>query len=93
MLDITLASSGLLDRIQGWKVPTRHSLYDDKCIDFSLSGVLPVQKCFRNPRRTNWEHYKSFLAQHVENSLSRGLPSSERELDLAVRDIMGLVGI
>ena len=91
VLDITLASNGLVDKINSWRVSLIHDFSDHRIIRFNLSGSTPKISRFRNPRRTNWEQYRDFLSQHVTDKLGTILPKSSIELDDAVTKITSLL--
>lgn len=91
VLDITLASEGLVDQIESWRVSLTPSFSDHRSIHFSLKGYEQKLIRFRNPRRTNWEQYRGFLRQHVEGKLGTVLPRSSTELNEAVNAITMLL--
>ena len=91
MLNITLASNNLVDQIDSWKVSQTPSFSDHRCIEFGLASYVPKVVRYRNPRRTNWEQYRNFLRQHVEDKLSTVIPSSPDELNDAVNGITALL--
>lgn len=68
-----------------------NSFSDHRTIHFSLKGYVRKVVRFRNPRRTNWEQYRNFLRQHVEDKLGTILPRSSAQLDEAVESITGLL--
>lgn len=87
VLDVTLASESISNQIDSWKVSLEPSFSDHRCITFTLRGCAPRLVRFRNPRRTNWEQYRNFLRQHMEDRLESVLPKSSRELNEAVDSI------
>lgn len=91
VLDVTLASSCIVDQISSWKVSLTPSFSDHRCIEFDLRGHVPKVVRYRDPRRTNWEQYRNFLRQHVEDKLSTVVPRSSSELNDAVDSITSLL--
>lgn len=91
VLDITIASEGLANQIDSWRVSLTPNFSDHRTIKFRLRGWATEVVKFRNPRRTNWEQYRNFLRQHVENKLETVLPRSSLELDEAVNSITWLL--
>jgi hypothetical protein len=60
VIDITLGSYGLQDRILDWEVSLEPSLSDHRHILFTLRGSVPVVLT-RNPRATNWGSFREDL--------------------------------
>ncbi|KAH8234566.1 hypothetical protein KR032_006031, partial [Drosophila birchii] len=67
VLDVTLYSESLADRIVSWRVLEKHSFSDHRYIELVNFNRLTV----RNPRKANWELYRKKL----ESSL--GKPPTE----------------
>jgi hypothetical protein len=80
VIDITLGSFQLLERITGWEVSSEPSLSDHRHILFTLQGSLPVT-LVRDPRSTNWGSFRGALGE----KLGRG-----PEVDMKDRAGMGL---
>lgn len=62
VLDLTLCSQILTDRITSWEVSDEVSLSDHKHITFSIERGETVREFYRDPRNTNWDLYKQILA-------------------------------
>lgn len=83
VLDITFATSNLARHIESWKVSEVESLSDHRHICFNVAFSLSVQTLtFRDPRRTDWEGYRSSL-EHNLDSAGKSVRSRE-SLELAV---------
>lgn len=91
VLDITLASNGLIDQVQSWKVSEDCSFSDHRYVRFVLSSNHSKVVKYRNPRKTNWDQYRNFLRQHVHTKLASVLPRSPDELNEAVSNITNLI--
>jgi hypothetical protein len=63
VIDITLVSFGLLERITAWEVSSEPSLSDHRHILFTLRGSLPVT-LIRNPRGNNWGSFREVLRKN-----------------------------
>ncbi|XP_043464492.1 uncharacterized protein LOC122499952 [Leptopilina heterotoma] len=85
VIDITLCSKSIGNKVRRWKVSNEPSLSDHSQIVFEVeSAVRSKTKWIRNPRRTDWASYISELRR----SLS-GLPGKIRDyqtLDEAAND-------
>ena len=62
VLDLTLCSQILSDKISCWEVSDEESLSDHRHITFFIEGGEISREVFRDPRNTNWERYKQNLA-------------------------------
>jgi hypothetical protein len=82
VIDITLGSFGLLERIIGWEVSLEPSLSDHRHILFTLRGSLPVS-LIRNPRSTNWGSFREVLREKLERDPKMDI-TDEARLGLAV---------
>jgi hypothetical protein len=65
VLDITLGSCELLERIKDWEVSSEPSLSDHRHIMFKLVGSVPAS-FFRYPRSTNWDSFWEDLESRLE---------------------------
>lgn len=74
-LDVTLATCNISEQIHSWRVTDEETNSDHKLIKFNLRGYFPTMKPFRNPRKTNWEMYRSLLEEKLKE-----LDYSERYL-------------
>ena len=66
-LDVTLASSNISELIHSWRVTNDETFSDHKLIKFKLKGQFPQRKPFRNPRKADWEKYRSILEEKLMN--------------------------
>jgi hypothetical protein len=65
VLDITLGSCELLERIMDWEVSSEPSLSDHRYIMFELVGSVPAS-FFRDPTSTNWDSFREDLESRLE---------------------------
>jgi hypothetical protein len=65
VLDITLGSCELLERIKDWEVCLEPSLLDHRHIMFKLVGSVPAS-FFRDLRSTNWDSFREDLEGRLE---------------------------
>lgn len=61
VLDLTLCSNTLSEKIHNWNVSDEISLSDHKHILFEYKVNDIIKETFRDPRKTNWEQYYSNL--------------------------------
>lgn len=61
ILDISLATRDISERVRGWRVTDEDTFSDHKLIRFSLEGYAPQRNPYRNPRKTNWSLYREVL--------------------------------
>ena len=66
VLDITLCSTNMYERITGWKVNTENSSSDHNMIEFSISTEeTHTREEYRNIRNTRWKEYKENLGKYL----------------------------
>lgn len=80
VLDLTLATGFIGDRIEGWRVSDEQMLSDHRMIVFELKVPDRVQLTYRNPRATNWDVYLDLLAKGL-NFMSFDMIESVDRLD------------
>lgn len=86
VLDLTLVSDSLSDRIDDWKVLEEHSFSDHRYLEFSLRERGPVEVVSRNLKRTNWVKYRETFSGLLDKKpLSE--PHSLAEIDCLVDHI------
>lgn len=61
VLDLTLCSEAITEKIVKWHVSQEESLSDHKHIVFEYTAGKMLEENFRNPRKTNWELYRFYL--------------------------------
>lgn len=54
IIDISLASQSISNRIKNWTVSPEETLFDHKEIQFTLECNIDAEILFRNPKNTNW---------------------------------------
>ena len=63
IIDTTLASTQLVDRIRYWKVHDEDYLSDHKLISFLFEFKKPPSGLFRNFKGANWSYFKALLSK------------------------------
>lgn len=61
VLDLTLCSYLLSDKIANWHVSDEESLSDHKHIRFDYKAGSNLIESYRNPKKTNWDLYSFYL--------------------------------
>lgn len=61
LLDISLATPGISDKIHSWRVTDEETFSEHKLIKFCLKDYAPQRKPYRNPRKTDWGMYRELL--------------------------------
>ncbi|XP_055850400.1 uncharacterized protein LOC129914972 [Episyrphus balteatus] len=92
VLDITLVSDSIHQRILNWKVSEEHSFSDHRYIQFSLNDVTTKQLAFRNYRKTNWQKYRETLTSLLKPELL-SYPSNTIDLDNKVNDLTSALNL
>jgi hypothetical protein len=87
VLDITLGSCELLERIKDWEVSSEPSLSDHRHIMFKLVGSVPAS-CFRDLRSTNCDSFREDLESRLEQG-PRIDVKDEAGLGLAIAFLQG----
>ena len=62
IIDVTLASNNLTDRITEWKVHDEDYFSDHKLISFKFDLNIATTAKFRNFKKANWPYFTSLLA-------------------------------
>jgi ribonuclease HI len=65
VIDITVCSMDLVSEISNWRVWDEESLSDHKYIRFDLGWYHVRPRCFRNPKNTFWDQYRSKLSENL----------------------------
>ena len=63
IIDVTLASNKLTDRITEWKVHDEDYFSDHKLISFKFDLNMATSARFRNFKKANWPYFTSLLAK------------------------------
>lgn len=88
VLDITFGTSSLNRVVRNWRVSDEPSMSDHRIIMFDLSDELTVGDDFiRNPRKTNWEGYKTSLRENLEQLIVKRGARHPLELEIAVEEL------
>ena len=83
VIDLTLTNSE--DLVSEWRVATEFSFSDHSRITFILNFLGPVSKPYRNPRRTNWNLFKSKVDSNL--LFVPGWQSSKNGIDAVVKNL------
>ncbi|XP_050535001.1 uncharacterized protein LOC126902021 [Daktulosphaira vitifoliae] len=65
VIDLTVCSKGLLQKIKGWKVSSEPSLCDHRHLRFTFEINKVETEYYRNPKRTNWDNYRADLSRDL----------------------------
>ena len=85
VLDLTIGTASLSSYIHEWQVMREASLSDHRYICFKLKhdGVVPPE--YRNPRRTDWESYRTTLTSRIQETCKR--VRTIEDLELATQQV------
>ena len=82
VLDITLASTRLLDKIVNWKVSDADTVSDHKRLEFNIRLTHDnLNTNFRNVRKTNWDLYRTKLERKTNSR------TEQEDLDTLVNEL------
>ena len=85
VIDISVASLSLSDRINKWHVSEEQSLSDHNHIEFELGSDPPATPSYRNSRKTNWAEYISSLEPKLRDINS--FPKSKTDTEIATAQL------
>ncbi|XP_050444489.1 uncharacterized protein LOC126848031 [Adelges cooleyi] len=71
VIDITVCSKGLVQRIEEWRVSSEPSLSDHRHIHLALRVGKARTEFYRNPKRTNCYDYRDALTRNLGSSQYR----------------------
>lgn len=91
IIDLTLASFNISNRILNWTVSSEISLSDHRYILFKIKTVQSENSRYRNPRRTDIELYKSTLSEGLGSLLIPTELNDREVLDGAVLDMQNII--
>jgi ribonuclease HI len=66
VIDITLVSLQLVNRISNWRVSDKMSLSDHQYLEFNLSSLKIEETEFRNPKKTDWVKFRLNLLHNLQ---------------------------
>ncbi|KAI5739584.1 hypothetical protein M8J77_020980 [Diaphorina citri] len=90
VLDITVASQGMMRIIHNWNVPDEMiSSSDHRYIFFSIKNDPGPPTSYRNPRKTDWGLYRRLLKSELEG-MNVGIKDS-RDLDETALRLQGAI--
>lgn len=85
VLDITLVTQDLSNRINNWHVSCEDTLSDHREINFSLSCEVTTGELFRNPRNTDWSIFAKILKSKLNKLAKFNEISDVVQLEKAAR--------
>lgn len=86
VLDITLATQSISNRINNWHVSSQETLSDHREINFTINCELKTGKLYRNPRNIDWSIFNRMLMSKT-NKLSVAQPKNTNDIDKTVRTL------
>lgn len=89
VLDLTLCSPTISDRIENWHVSDEESLSDHKHIIFDYQANQQLFETLRDPRKTNWEQYNMKLMVGINNL--KGCSKTSKELEVNSQKLSNLI--
>ena len=69
IIDITMVSTPLVDRVNNWNVQDENYFTDHKLITFNLNFSTQPPGVFRNFKRANWSYFNHLLTKNEWISL------------------------
>ncbi|XP_055842792.1 uncharacterized protein LOC129909743 [Episyrphus balteatus] len=90
VLDITFGTSNLGRLVEGWRVSNEPSLSDHRIITFSITRLLTENTSGRNPKKTDWNLYKSVVQINLERIGPARTTKSHLELSGAINEAFEL---
>ncbi|XP_055839079.1 uncharacterized protein LOC129907060 [Episyrphus balteatus] len=91
VLDITFGTSNLGQLVEGWRVSNEPSLSDHRIITFSITRLFTENTSGRNPKKTDWNLYKSVVQINLERIGPARTTKSHLELDHMVNEFSGAI--
>ncbi len=89
VLDITLATNLVSEQVSDWKVSDEISGSDHRFICFKINGLGYTTEKYRNPRKANWESYRTDLDSNLEGTTDR--ITNVVELERAVDELQSAI--
>ena len=86
VLDVTLVTQNVFDKITRWEVSKEHSFSDHRFIEIVISESCPEPGTFRNLKSTNWDLHNSTFKELLLSGVPK-IPSTKEELDDTVKTI------
>ena len=74
LIDLSLFNSAAANLITGWRHSSTPSLADHVRLEFNLDFQRPIQRCFRNTNKCNWELFRDGLTQKLAAAPVRYVP-------------------
>ena len=88
VIDITLASRGIENKISDWRVSEKENFSDHNTILFTILTECKGQMdSYRNVRRTDWTLYRSELTENIDNTTFLETDSLEVHTDKLTNSI------
>src|SRR5687768_6060612 len=89
VIDITLATPEISRDIKRWKVEPEVTFSDHKWLTFKIESDIAKPMKFRNPRKTDWDLYRSILSDLISNYQSD--ITSIKEIDQTCTNISNAI--
>lgn len=86
-IDLTLVSSDITELVHSWRVTEEITFSDHRLIRFSMKGHFPARKPYRNPRKTEWNRYRTLLEDKLRSIGHKERYETSEELDKANDDL------
>jgi hypothetical protein len=90
VIDLTLGTNNIEERVTNWHVSDDPSLSDHRYICFQIGNITKNYLTYRNPKKTKLESYKDYLKGNLEiiSRKIRTMRDSERSVDKLQRAIV-----
>lgn len=86
VLDITFCNGQMRNKVLDWRVSEEISMSDHRIIRTGIGGITPHIAWVRNPRKTNWENFRSTLRHRLVEFKGRyGTPNDLEHTEVVLR--------
>lgn len=89
VIDLTLVTNFINQRITDWWVSTDTSCSDHRYIEFSIKADSPKLHKYRNPKHTDWEKYSNLVRKRI-GKVNLAITST-RQLDKRVEQFSSII--
>jgi len=86
VLDVTLASSNILEKVESWEVSSEASFSDHNYITFCIKMGALERHSFRNPKKADWSKFNILLDEKLD-SVSTTTIENPDILEVRVREV------
>jgi hypothetical protein len=91
VIDITIATFYAGNFIRDWHVTEEVRCSDHRYIQFNITGIDCSVEFYRNPRRTNWESFRTDLGGHLRGM--KGRITNHIDLEIAARQFQDAINL